>query len=842
MPAPALPFVRRRGVVLYEDALPSSSSIPSPSSLVLPESDDDAPTATTARRNLASSTSSPYCFLSFNIPELTFLQDPWRLPTRWEQADALRSVLHQGGRVARTYTFSIQDPAVHQDGRRCHVEWDPATQQPVLNEEYMVAMDQALDVARELGIRLILPLVDQWTWVGGIESLARMRGFDGEDAAARFWAEEVCQQDFERIIRGVVGRTNTLNGVAYRDDPTILAWETGNELEAPSAWTRRMARVIRQVDAGEGKGGGLRGGGGGGGTGKHLIIDGHHGVDPAMLDEESIDIVSRHYYPMGAPGPGSSALSFSDSLLQDLRACQGKKPFYVGEFGFASIPATQAFFDTLLLYGQAGQGVVGASLWSLRFRAAKGGFYFHEEPWGFNTYWAYHWPGFPSGDRYDERQMMELMHAYGHRLAHGNQGDKTKIKPTLPLPRPAAPRLLSVTPQGLVTFRGATSARAYELQRTQDLGLGKAGWHVVRRGFHDASVPEQGQVLDDFLMRLPPGDVFYRLVASNEGGRSPPSGVFPLRLPRVGNAPPAPTSYYFADAESQHVQWLGRNKDVPRLQGRLDEVEDEEEDDERWVTADLTVGLGLPRAASSGRPGKIRSLGGGLLLYKGVDGRLYHANTVDGSVSVCPLPIVGPPAVWVGKGAVQAWVRHAKDDHLWRLSLDPLKSEVDCTQAYNLPVVGSGTPVAVSETEVLWVGKDQHLYRAIYDSSSDSSKLKALVDHTLLSKHRVRSGEELRVLDRQKVVYVSAAPGAHLMEESRAGGASDEAWLVTDHTATHGAPSPALGSVETIRQGVAKVLFKGAADLELYALWWGGDGWRVSREETNGGGDAMEMS
>lgn len=24
----------------------------------------------------------PFCFVSFNIPELTFIQDPWRLPTK----------------------------------------------------------------------------------------------------------------------------------------------------------------------------------------------------------------------------------------------------------------------------------------------------------------------------------------------------------------------------------------------------------------------------------------------------------------------------------------------------------------------------------------------------------------------------------------------------------------------------------------------------------------------------------------------------------------------------------------------------------------------------------------
>ncbi len=44
-------FVRRRGLVLYEEEGQGASPV-------------------------------PYCFVSFNIPELTFIQEPWRLPTK----------------------------------------------------------------------------------------------------------------------------------------------------------------------------------------------------------------------------------------------------------------------------------------------------------------------------------------------------------------------------------------------------------------------------------------------------------------------------------------------------------------------------------------------------------------------------------------------------------------------------------------------------------------------------------------------------------------------------------------------------------------------------------------
>ena len=39
-------------------------------------------------------------------------------------------------------------------------------------------------------------------------------------------------------------------------------------------------------------------------------------------------------------------------------------------------------------------------------------------------------------------------------------------------------------------------------------------------------------------MRTPPANYFYRLVALNESGRSPPSPVWPLRLPAMDTGAP----------------------------------------------------------------------------------------------------------------------------------------------------------------------------------------------------------------------------------------------------------------------------------------------------------------
>ena len=77
---------------------------------------------------------------------------------------------------------------------------------------------------------------------------------------------------------------------------------------------------------------------------------------------------------------------------------KGKKPYFVGEFGFVDTPHIRRVYDTTIQ-----DGIAGALLWSLRFHSRDGGFYWHMEVGtGGNFYKAYHWPGFASGAAYDE--------------------------------------------------------------------------------------------------------------------------------------------------------------------------------------------------------------------------------------------------------------------------------------------------------------------------------------------------------------------------------------------------------------------------------------------------------
>ena len=52
--------------------------------------------------------------------------------------------------------------------------------------------------------------------------------------------------DFKIYISFLLNHINPLTGLAYKDDPSILAWETGNELYYPTyQWTVDIARFIK---------------------------------------------------------------------------------------------------------------------------------------------------------------------------------------------------------------------------------------------------------------------------------------------------------------------------------------------------------------------------------------------------------------------------------------------------------------------------------------------------------------------------------------------------------------------------------------------------------------------
>lgn len=94
------------------------------------------------------------------------------------------------------------------------------------NDDALVAADQTLVLAKKYGIRILFTFADQHdNNTGGVKEITRNCAV-GNSA---FFSSS-CPKDFyKQIIDKFTLRTNTISGVAYKDDPAIFGWELLNE-------------------------------------------------------------------------------------------------------------------------------------------------------------------------------------------------------------------------------------------------------------------------------------------------------------------------------------------------------------------------------------------------------------------------------------------------------------------------------------------------------------------------------------------------------------------------------------------------------------------------------------
>ena len=158
------------------------------------------------------------------------------------------------------------------------------------DEDALVALDHIFAAASNRGLRLVATLSNQWADFGGLAVYAGWAGVEmGPDALA----SPAVRASLAAYGRHLAARTNTVTGVAYRDDPTLFGWDLVNELRcegcAPglaSAFLADVAARLREVDD------------------RHLIGAGdegfsaEHGVDVRRHSATGeLDWVSAHVWP-----------------------------------------------------------------------------------------------------------------------------------------------------------------------------------------------------------------------------------------------------------------------------------------------------------------------------------------------------------------------------------------------------------------------------------------------------------------------------------------------------------------------------------------------------------------
>jgi len=268
-------------------------------------------------------------------------------PTQGRITEVMNTLVTMGATLIRGHTLGVS-------------VGNPLSMMPALdifNEVAFDSMDWAVFQAGEKGLRIMAPLIDNYDFYhGGKFDFLRFRGINISSTATpidplvmQFYTNETIVSDFKNYIHHLLTHKNQFNGLTYAEDPTIFAYETGNELggpifgdkDVPVAWTTEIAQFVKELAPNK------------------LVIDGTYGVNTTHLSIAAIDILSDHFYP-----PNNTKLNDDIALVE-----AADKVYLAGEIDWTGLNGG----DTLQSFGAiikdrqklAKPVVAGELFWSL---------------------------------------------------------------------------------------------------------------------------------------------------------------------------------------------------------------------------------------------------------------------------------------------------------------------------------------------------------------------------------------------------------------------------------------------------------------------------------------------
>ena len=280
------------------------------------------------------------------------------------------------------------------DGVFSHIEPTLQKAPGVYNDTLLTGLDRFLVELGNRNMQAVLYLNNSWEWSGGYGQYLEWAGagksliplIDGYgpfmQQMAGFAVNEKAQELFFNHLRFIVGRTNTITGKPYSEDPAIFSCQISNEprcfSDAPEArsgfvgWLAEAARIIKEIDP------------------NHMVSSGNEGLagcefDPALLEEVAaipgIDYMTIHIWPY------NWNWAHAETLMEDLPSALEKTDEYVSshvelaerhglpvvaeEFGFprdgfspdrsASTKGRDTYYRHL--FAKVGHGLAGANFW-----------------------------------------------------------------------------------------------------------------------------------------------------------------------------------------------------------------------------------------------------------------------------------------------------------------------------------------------------------------------------------------------------------------------------------------------------------------------------------------------
>lgn len=413
-------------------------------------------------------------------PESGYIYDPIELS--YEMEAYFKDMAQMGVTVIRTWGITVENGLG---------EFEALVDAPYsYNEAAFRRIDKMLELCNKYHIRVILCFVKENKFWGSTRDFAALYG--GGD----YYTTPAVKEGFRDLLKTFVNRKNHYTGVTYKDDKAILAWEFGNEVpNSKGAWIGEMAAYMKSLDP------------------NHLIADPRRAngvqqmeeiVDDIVQNQRAVDIVKTRQYP-----------NYRNSVTELWNKCRGKLPMIIDEF-----QRKEGFEEVLKEI--CATGTSGGLLWSLMKHPYKGGIgghaLFHSYSWGGSR-----WPGFDSGDHFNERKHLMLIREYGYKI-------RGLDVPPVPAPEDAPYLYESLRSDATaLKWRVSPGSRYYIVERATSP---EGPWTNISGDF-DISYNLYFYPLFTDSNATGNAAYYYRVTGKNESGVSPPSNVIGPILPRV---------------------------------------------------------------------------------------------------------------------------------------------------------------------------------------------------------------------------------------------------------------------------------------------------------------------
>jgi mannan endo-1,4-beta-mannosidase len=236
------------------------------------------------------------------------------------------------------------------------------------NRSLLEGLDYTLAEMGRRNMRAVIYLTNFWEWSGGMMTYLYYtnggRYLNMNDPAhpwpafadfnAEFYRSGQAMALYHDYVRSLVSRTNSITGMRYADDPTVMSWQLANEprpagseavgrpnLPNYFAWIANTARLIKSLDP------------------NHMVSLGHEGLKGCLEDaacvvdaHDPVDYLTAHIWPLNwgwvdskdLPGTYQAGeAKVREYIAQHIAiANQIGKPLVIEEFGY---PRDQGLYD-----------------------------------------------------------------------------------------------------------------------------------------------------------------------------------------------------------------------------------------------------------------------------------------------------------------------------------------------------------------------------------------------------------------------------------------------------------------------------------------------------------------